>query len=82
MRPPATAAATDPRAWAGASLLGSAALWTSAMAPRLLAQLESGPICSGHGLFVLHCPACHAAAGLAVIGLGLAGFAGFRPRSS
>jgi hypothetical protein len=65
-------ALTSPRSWACASLFGSGVLWASAMAPKLLAQLEFGPLCSGHGLFAAHCPACYAAGGLLLAAVALA----------
>ncbi len=49
--------------------MASAAAWIAAMAPRLLAQAEFGPICSGHEAWALHCPACYAAAALAALAM-------------
>jgi hypothetical protein len=80
-RPTAVAAAVARRPAAlGAGLIaGSAALYLSAMAPRLAAELMFGPICSGHGgLLSLHCGACYVAAALAGTGLGLVGLAAAR----
>lgn len=70
-----TSTAIPIRAWAPACLIAAAGLWIAAMAPRLAAQLAFGPICSGHGLYALHCPACYAAAVLALAGVLLAGAA-------
>ena len=50
-------------------LSASIALFGAAMAPRLWISAVYGPICSGHGAaLALHCPACWAAAGTAVLG--------------
>ena len=78
-RPTAVAAPRRPAIW-GASLMAiSVALWLSAMAPRMTAELMIGPICSGHGgLGSPHCAACYAAAALAGAGLGMLGMAAAR----
>ena len=60
--------------WAAISLTSAIAIWFAAMAPRLIAQARFGPLCSAHGLrFVLHCPSCYVAIGLAGLGLTFAG---------
>jgi hypothetical protein len=69
---PLPVALTSPSLWAGAAWLGALGLWAAAMGPRLAAQFAFGPICSGHGLLALHCPACYAAAALAGAGALLA----------
>jgi hypothetical protein len=50
-----------------AMLATAAVLYAWAMVPRLLAEFEFGPICSGHPAGALHCPACYAAAALAAL---------------
>jgi hypothetical protein len=75
-----SAATASPRTWAAGCLFGSALLWTVAMWPRLPAWIVFGPICSGHGVLDLHCPACYAAAGLAGFGALLAGAGSPRKR--
>jgi hypothetical protein len=58
-----------PKSLGWALLTASIALFGYAMAPRLWIAALYGPICSGHGAaFALHCPACWAAAGTAVLG--------------
>ncbi len=59
-------------AWRGGPVvlaMASAAVWIAGMTPRLLAQAEFGPICSGHAAGALHCPACYAAAALAALAM-------------
>ncbi len=53
-------------------LISGSGLFLGAMAPRLLAEAQFGPICAGHGsLLAAHCPACYAAAALAILGVAL-----------
>jgi hypothetical protein len=78
-RPIALAVPRRPALWGAGLTASSAALFLSAMAPRLTAELMFGPICSGHGgLLSLHCGACYVAAALAGTGLGLLGLAAAR----
>lgn len=59
-----------------AEQLGLAAMaaglgWYAVLMRPILAASALGPICSHHGLLGPHCPACYAALGLALAGLGL-----------
>jgi hypothetical protein len=53
----------------GITLLALAgSLYASVMGPRLWTQAVYGPICSGHAVWAMHCPACWAALALAGAG--------------
>jgi len=65
-------------AWAVAAMAGALALYGQAMAPRILAVLRFGAICTGHVAFAPHCAACYAAALVAGSSLGLLLFAARR----
>jgi hypothetical protein len=50
-------------------LMSALGLYAWAMIPHLLAEATYGPICSGHPAWTLHCPACYAAAAVALAAL-------------
>jgi hypothetical protein len=58
-------------AWAAAAFAGASAVYLQAMAPKLLAALRFGQVCSGHAAFAMHCPACYVAAAIAAGAAGL-----------